>query len=408
VSVKDRRPEGGVLSQVFDVSGAQATRERRQHLGREAVMALNAIQRNARNYGEDNKVFEPPLAQLKAVVLELLGADGLFELEIAEDGLWINRQVIRFDAAAVPLAANLRNELSERGIRALVTHLPPPDSDLRLIVRLLSPAAPRTTLGPRGDPSQPLKTFVLRTGPVAAPADPASEGTKRYATVYANAAYFVSHNIHQLRVGGELIPPWAASRMVQDLVDLQRAAPLRFLRLARTKPDHPDRYWGTHAANVAVLAVTFGARLGLSKRRRHDLGMAALFHDVGIAAIPANVLAKQSKLDQKDRGFLDASPLFAARAVLRDREVHGAALERALAAYECHLDMVPKEGPPPDVGLGGRILAICESFDALSTDRPFRRAHSPRDAIGVMTTEQLFRFDPALVDLFVKVVQPLL
>ena len=407
MSPRDRRPDGGVLSQVFDVSGAQATRERRQQLGRDAVMALNAIQRNARNYGEDNKVFGPPIAQLKAAVMELLGADGLFELEITDDELWINRQAIRFDAGSVPLAANLRNELGERGIRAIVTHLPPPDTDLRLLVRLLSPAVPRT-LGPRGDPSQPLKTFVLRTGPVAAAPDPASERMTRYATVYASAAFFVNHTIQQLRVGGELIPLWAASRMVQDLVDLQGAAPLRFLRLARMKPDQPDRYWGIHAANVAVLAVTFGARLGLSKRRRHDLGMAALFHDVGIAAIPANVLAKQGKLDQKDRGFLDASPLFAARAILRDREVHGAALERALAAYECHLDMVPKEGAPPEVGLGGRILAICESFDALTTDRPFRRAHSPRNAIGIMTTEQLFRFDPALVDLFVKVVQPLL
>jgi len=408
VSSRDRKADGEMLSQVFDVSGAQATRERRQQLGRETVMALNAIQRNSRNYQEDNKVFGPPIAQLKAAVLELLGADGLFELEVTEDELWINRQAIRFDAGSLPLATNLGNELRERGIRAIVTHLPPPDSDLRLLVRLLSPSAPKT-LGPRGDPAQPLRVFVLRTsGPTTSPLDAVSERTAKLATVYASAAFFVNHSIQQLRVGGELIPLWAASRMVQDLVDLSRAAPLRFLRLARTKPEDPEHYWGVHAANVAVLAITFGGRLGLAKRRLHDLGMSALFHDVGIAAIPANVLGKPGKLDEKDRGFVDASPLFATRAILRDREVHAAALERALAAYECHLDLVPREGTPPEIGLGGRILAICESFDALSTDRPFRRAHSPRDAIGLMTTEQLFRFDPALVDLFVKVVQPLL
>jgi HD-GYP domain-containing protein (c-di-GMP phosphodiesterase class II) len=228
------------------------------------------------------------------------------------------------------------------------------------------------------------------------------------AMVYGSAAFFVNHTIQQLRVAGELIPLWAASRMVQDLVDLQRGAPLRFLRLAQVKADDPERYWGVHAANVAVLSITFGARLGLTKRRRHDLGMAALFHDVGTAAIPANILGKHGKLDAKDRTLLESSPLFAARAILRDREVHAAALERALAAYECHLDLVPREGTPPEVGLGGRILAICESFDALTTDRPFRAAHSARDAVRIMTTEQLFRFDPALVDLFVKVVQPLL
>src|SRR5437762_12642022 len=175
------------------------------------------------------------------------------------------------------------------------------------------------------------------------------------------------------------------------------------------KPDQPDRYWGIHAANVAVLAVTFGARLGLSKRRRHDLGMAALFHDVGIAAIPANVLAKQGKLDQKDRGFLKASPLFAARAILRDREVHAAALERALAAYECHLELVPvADDPVPEIGLAGRILAICEAYDALTTDRPFRPARSHQEALRIMTSELVFKFDPQLVDLLPAVVEPLL
>ncbi|MFL5419960.1 MAG: hypothetical protein ACJ79Y_04250, partial [Myxococcales bacterium] len=90
MSGRDHKGDGEMLSQVFDVSGAQATRERRQQLGRETVMALNAIQRNSRNYKEDNKVFGPPLAQLNAAVLELLGADGLFELEATEDELWIN------------------------------------------------------------------------------------------------------------------------------------------------------------------------------------------------------------------------------------------------------------------------------------------------------------------------------
>ena len=57
-----------------------------------------------------------------------------------------------------------------------------------------------------------------------------------------------------------------------------------------------------------------------------------------------------------------------------------AALERAQGAYECHLDLVPREGPLPEIGLPGRI----------------------------MTSEQLFRFDPQLVDLFVGVVARML
>ncbi len=196
--------------------------------------------------------------------------------------------------------------------------------------------------------------------------------------------------------------------MVQDLVDLQRSMPRRFLQLARCKAVTGE-YWGFHAANVAVLAITFGARLGLPKGRRHDLGMAALFHDVGIAAIPSALLERQGKLDERAQSALKASPLFAARAILRDREVHPSALERALAAYECHLELVPKASDPvPEIGLAGRILNICESYDALTTERPFRRARTHDEALRVMKTEEVFRFDPELIDLLQSVVEPLL
>jgi HD-GYP domain-containing protein (c-di-GMP phosphodiesterase class II) len=128
-----------------------------------------------------------------------------------------------------------------------------------------------------------------------------------------------------------------------------------------------------------------------------------------MAAIPSALLAHQGKLDARAQTALKASPLFAARAILRDREVHAAALERALAAYECHLDLVPlSEDPVPEIGLAGRVLSICESYDALTTERPFRPARSHAEALRIMTTEQVFRFDPRLIDLLPAVVEPLL
>jgi HD-GYP domain-containing protein (c-di-GMP phosphodiesterase class II) len=280
-------------------------------------------------------------------------------------------------------------------------------ADLRALVRLLSPRGPPRP-GPRGDALRPLVSLRLKGGAAGTGEDTAADRSARLVSAYAHAVFFVDHTIQQLRVSGELIPLWAASRVVQDLVDLQRVMPLRFLQLARCKAASDD-YWGFHAANVSVLAISFGARLGLSRARRHDLGMAALFHDVGMAAIPAALLERQGKLDARAQSAVKASPLFAARAILRDREVHAAALERALAACECHLEMVPMgEEPVPEIGLAGRILAICEAYDALTTDRPFRPARSQPEALRVMTTELLFKFDPGLIDLLPAVVQPLL
>jgi len=160
---------------------------------------------------------------------------------------------------------------------------------------------------------------------------------------------------------------------------------------------------------VAVLAVSFGARLGMERARRHDLAMAALLHDVGVAALPPELLTKCEPLSERELLQLKSSPLLAARTILRGTEVHTAALECAMATYECHLDLVPPSTEAlHDIGLPGRILALCEAFDALTTERPFRPARLPRVALRVMQTELVFRFDPQLLELFPRVLEPLL
>jgi len=380
----------------------QATREHRQELGEKGLVALCGVLRNARSYSWEHDVFSSQLDALQQAMLELLGTDGAFEMDLAGDAFHVNGQPIRLQPASVPLAAALRTELRHRGVTGIRASLAPPKTDLRLLLRLFRPAPP-PRLEERGDPARPFEVLRLRLGTEAAQAGLA-ERTEKLAEAYASAAAFVNQTIQQLRMGAAALPVRTAARIVQDLVDLQRSMPMRFLALARVKLPESDRYWGVHAANVAVLAITFGSRLGLSKRRRHDLGMAALFHDVGMAAIPKTVLQKSGKLDEKGLRAVKASPLLSARAILREGEVTAAALERAQAAYECHLDLVPGEGLVPEIGLPGRILAICVSFDALTTTRPFRGALGLREATRIMTSEQLFRFDPQLVDLFVGVV----
>ncbi len=384
----------------------EATREQRQEIGHAALVSLCRLLRSARSYSWEHEVFRPLLDELQQAILELLGAEGTFELDLAGDAFHVNGQPIRLQPGAIPLAAALRTELRHRGVTGIRASLAPPKTDLRLLLRLFRPAPP-PRLDDRGDPARPFKALRLRLGPEAASTG-LSERTVKLSEAYAAAAAFVNQTIQQLRLGAPPLPVRTAGRIVQDLVDLQRSMPMRFLALARVKVEESDRYWGVHAANVAVLAISFGARLGLSKKRRHDLGMAALFHDVGMAAIPKTVLQKSGKLDEKGRRAVKASPLLSARAILREGEVHAAALERAQAAYECHLDLVPHEGPLPEIGLTGRILAICESYDALTTGRPFRGAHTARESMRIMTTEQLFRFDPQLVDLFVSVVARML
>ena len=381
----------------LEATANQATRDRRQELGLAAALALHSIVRNARLHDERNAIFDAPIEQLQRALAELAETDGALDLQFSDQGVSANRQQLRVDATCAAVMALLKAELSARGIHGLSAAVAPDATELRALARLFTTAAPRE-LTARGDPAQPLSVLTLALQRAGAEGLNGRGYDTRLVDSYAHAVWFVDRTIAQLRAGAQSIPAWAASRVVQDLVELQREAPLRFLQLARTKAGGAA-YWGYHGANVAVLAISFGARLGMDKRRRHDLGMGALFHDIGVAALPVALLQKEEALTDREVAAVRSASIFGARAILRQREVHPAALERGVAAVECHGDT--------SGGVAGRMLAICEAYDALTTTRPQRRSLSHYDALRVLRTDPAHRFDPRLVELFTTVVDPL-
>jgi len=162
-------------------------------------------------------------------------------MDLAGDAFHVNGQPIRLQPASVPLAAALRTELRHRGVTGIRASLAPPKTDLRLLLRLFRPAPP-PRLEERGDPARPFEVLRLRLGTEAAQAGLA-ERTEKLAEAYASAAAFVNQTIQQLRMGAAALPVRTAARIVQDLVDLQRSMPMRFLALARVKVPESDRYW---------------------------------------------------------------------------------------------------------------------------------------------------------------------
>ena len=389
----------------FDATAGVLPPDRRHALGKQVFFALHSALRNARIHSEDNAVFVTPLEQLRLALYELIATDHSFELKLTSDGLFVNRQIVKLDASAGPLLLYFKSELFSRGMIGLAAQTAPDLADLRGLVRLFTQAL-SGTIGASGDPSRPLRSLTLLIADSAKEAAQVSRSTRMVAA-YSHAVFFVGRTIELLHSGAQVIPAWAASRVVQDLVDLQLEAPLHFLQLAHTKAGG-EGYWGYHAANVAVLAISFSARLGFEKRRRHELGMAALFHDVGMAALPAALLNKEEPREQRELAAVKASPLFSARAVLREGEVHAAALNRAQAVYECHLPLTAAPGEAQrEIGAMGRILAICEAYDALTTTRPYRRAHQPQKALRIMQNELGKKLDSRLRRLFAQVIESL-
>jgi HD-GYP domain-containing protein (c-di-GMP phosphodiesterase class II) len=144
--------------------------------------------------------------------------------------------------------------------------------------------------------------------------------------------------------------------------------------------------------------------LGFGRRLRRRIGLAALLHDVGKLAVPAELLRKPGPLSTDERALIRRHPEIGEALLtpfLRDADV--------LAAVRGHHERFDGTGYPD--GLRGRaipfvarVVAVADAFDAMTTPRPYHAGLSVAEALDVLRREALHQFDPALVDRFVQLI----
>jgi HD-GYP domain-containing protein (c-di-GMP phosphodiesterase class II) len=220
----------------------------------------------------------------------------------------------------------------------------------------------------------------------------------------------------KIQKGDNSIPFAKAGRIVQDIIDLCHDQRSHFLGVTTTKSD--TDYLPYHSVNTTLLAVIFGAELGLDKRQIHELGMAALFSQIGLVGMPEELLGRRGGLSEEERRAIDLFPLRSAKKILFSRGLDKSTMMRIVATYESKVDYaIPRrmadgeiELVMPKLGLGiyGKVIAICECYDALTSRRPFREAYGPEIALALMSSEIKYKFDPVLLRVFMKVmaIQP--
>jgi putative nucleotidyltransferase with HDIG domain len=163
-----------------------------------------------------------------------------------------------------------------------------------------------------------------------------------------------------------------------------------------------DYYTYTHCVNVAVLSIGLGITTGLSSDDVKVLGIGAMLHDVGKTAIPAEILNKQGKLDEYEYKRIQEH-VREGEKILRETEEFP---EEAFDAVLQHHEKLSGKGYPfklkgKDIRLFGRITAIADCYDALTTRRPYKPAFRPYDALTVISKEH-DNYDRELLTDFVK------
>jgi HD-GYP domain-containing protein (c-di-GMP phosphodiesterase class II) len=166
-----------------------------------------------------------------------------------------------------------------------------------------------------------------------------------------------------------------------------------------------DPYTRGHSARVSTLALSVGRRLELDTTRLEALRLAGMLHDVGKLVIPDAVLRKPGPLTAGERAEVETHPEVGARLVGLIRSVR-AALPGVLFHHERWDGLgYPTRLAGAEIPLEARILAVVDSYDAMTSDRPYRSAlsaHAAAEEVGRCAGSQ---FDPDVALAFLDVLE---
>jgi diguanylate cyclase (GGDEF)-like protein len=162
-----------------------------------------------------------------------------------------------------------------------------------------------------------------------------------------------------------------------------------------------DRYTGEHSESVVELTARVGAELALDAEEIARVRTAALLHDIGKVGVPDEILHKPGPLDNREWEIMRQHPVIGERIV---RAIPGMG---AIARIVRHEHERWDGGGYPDglageaIPVGARIILACDAYHAMTSDRPYRRAMSHREAVAELTANAGSQFDPNVIEALV-------
>ncbi|HXI44879.1 MAG TPA: HD-GYP domain-containing protein, partial [Candidatus Acidoferrales bacterium] len=166
--------------------------------------------------------------------------------------------------------------------------------------------------------------------------------------------------------------------------------------------DKRDPYTSKHSQRVRLISVDIGREMRVSAGELEALEWGGLLHDVGKIGVPDSVLLKQGKLTREERMIMNAHPVLGAQIIGPvDR------LAAELPVIRHHHEWYNGSGYPDrligdEIPRLARILHVADAFEAMTADRPYRKALSNEQALSELRKFAGVQFDPEVVDAFVK------
>ena len=379
--------------------------------GRTFILAFYGALRAVKLYPVENAAVQKALEDVTQVAAEIIAHEQELEVRVSGEFIFLNSTRLRLDlenyasfshilsvfrAAAIGVL-NVAEGVGAREWLVFVSALqsstrdatPPAERYFQITGKLEQAGVHGFTVGPpnEGDENE----FHEK----------AKEAAKR---TYAQSVAVTKDLINSVRMGKSANIK-KIKRVVQSIVDqiLNEETSLVGLTTIR---DY-DEYTFTHSVNVCIISVALGRRLGLTKLQLYDLGLAALFHDIGKSRVPLEILNKASGLTDDEWRQIAMHPWLGVLALFGVRGQQELPFRSMVVAYEHHMkaDLTgyPRSIRPRVQSIFSKIVSVADGFDAATSRRAYQTDPlSPADVLKEMRDNPRRGMDPVVVKAFIN------
>ena len=222
----------------------------------------------------------------------------------------------------------------------------------------------------------------------------------RAARICAQSKRAVTSMFQEARMG-KAVDTTSARRLVEEISDSVSRNPGALISLARLKT--ADDYTYMHSVAVCALMIALAKQLGLDEARTRSLGIAGLLHDLGKAVMPMEVLNKPGKLTDSEFAIIKTHPEEGYKLLLASTGVDETALDVVLHHHEkTDGSGYPKKLKDGEISLPAKMGAVCDVYDAITSNRPYKAGWDPAESLRKMAEWASGHFDPTVFQAFVK------
>ena len=404
---------GGPPRQASIAETIQTTDGFLRHAGREFLVVLYTSFRSLKLYPIENAQVQKALDDLAATTKHLLDVEKELELRLQGEFLFVNSTRLRLDLDNYASFSHILGVLRQCGVGAVRMDEGVDRKQLQIFVSLLlSYAAKEANPNKVFELGQKLTdggvSFISVEPPLETDEDVEEEERQKEAAkrTYARSVAVTKEVINSIRMG-RTANVKKVKRAVQAIVDqvLNNEASLVGLTTLR---DY-DEYTFTHSVNVCIFSVALGRKLGLTKLQLYDLGIAALFHDVGKSRVPLEVLNKQGGLTDEEWRIMQAHPWLGVLTLFGLRGYGEIPYRGMIVAYEHHMktDLTgyPKSLRPRDLSIYSKIVSVADGFDAATSRRVYQTVPiQPDQVLKEMWENPRRGYDSIIVKAFINLI----